>query len=472
MPTIIDSLIIKLGLDSKEFGAGKKNVDKGLKETGNEAEQTGKKLNKAGEDGAKGFNSLSKEAVKFLAVIGGTIAIKRFIEQTVQSEASLYRLGQNLGENVSTISAWSQAAEQAGGSAEGLQGTMDMLSKAGTQFQLTGESSLIPFFSALKVAFLDAKGNMRSANDLFLDLSDRVSKMDRTKANNILRMMGIDQGTANLILKPRKELELIIERQKQSTAVTKKQAEEGARLNATLIKGKQSFEAFGREILSEATPAIEKILDVLSSLGEWMKENQPFIKTFLTVLAVGLTAVGAASVPVDIMAVAIAALAGAIALLYDDYQTWKRGGDSFIDWNKWKPGIEAAGQAIHWLRDLIEDLMLRALAAGDAIWQLFHGDFTAAKIAFDEMVAGTGTKYGHSGDVAPVPGASNAMRGAGASAAQSNTTNSSSQNTTSVQNHVGEININTSATDAEGIFRDANKATDYLFGSQANYGLA
>jgi hypothetical protein len=32
----------------------------------------------------------------------------------------------------------------------------------------------------------------------------------------------------------------------------------------------------------------------------------------------------------------------AIGLLYDDYQTWKEGGKSLIDWSKWQPEIEQA----------------------------------------------------------------------------------------------------------------------------------
>ena len=55
MATIIDSLLVKLGLDSSEFAAGKNKVDKGLKETGNEAEKAGAKLKKTGKDGAEGF---------------------------------------------------------------------------------------------------------------------------------------------------------------------------------------------------------------------------------------------------------------------------------------------------------------------------------------------------------------------------------------------------------------------------------
>jgi len=267
MATIIDSLLVKLGLDSSEFEAKKSKVDKGLKDTGAEAEKTGSKLKKSGKDGADGFENVAKSAAKFLAIIGGTMAVKRFIENQIEANAALDRFAQNLDQSANSISAWSNAAELAGGSAEGLQGTMDMLSKSQTELQLTGQSSLIPYFSALGMSLADTQGKARPVNDLLLDLSDRFSKMDRTTANNMGRMMGIDQGTMQLLLKGRSEVELMIARQKEYGAVTKQQAEEASRLRNAMVSSRQSFEAFGRELLSAATPALEKMFAISRTLA-------------------------------------------------------------------------------------------------------------------------------------------------------------------------------------------------------------
>ncbi|MFX4955845.1 hypothetical protein ABTC33_18265, partial [Acinetobacter baumannii] len=52
----------------------------------------------------------------------------------------------------------------------------------------------------------------------------------------------------------------------------------------------------------------------------------------------------------------VLALAAAIAALWDDYQTWKNGGESLIDWSKWENGIEAAISRIKQLAELIKSL--------------------------------------------------------------------------------------------------------------------
>lgn len=411
MATIIDSLLVKLGLDSSEFEAKKGKVDKGIKDTGAEADKTGAKLKKTGKDGAEGFENVAKSATKFLAIIGGTMAVKRFIEQTVESSAALDRLSQNLSANVATVSAWSNAAELAGGSAAGLQGTMDMLSKSQTELQLTGQSGLIPYFSALGLSLADTQGKAKPVNDLLLELSDRFSKMDRTTANNMGRMMGLDQGTMQLLLKGRSEVELMIKRQKEFGAVTKKQAEESSRLKLAMTDSRQSFEAFGREILSAATPAIEKLFALMADFGAWMRENKEVVNAFLTIIAVGLGAIAAATIPINLTVAAVTGLAAAIALLYQDYQTWKRGGDSFIDWSKWEPGFKAAGTGIKWLRDMLGDLIYRAIAAADVLSAVFARDWERAKFAAGEFLNGNGKKYGTDDATAPAPTATTPVAG-------------------------------------------------------------
>lgn len=394
MATIIDSLLVTLGLDSSSFNAGKAKVDKGLKDTGSEADKTGDKLKNAGKKGAEGYENVAKSAAKFLALIGGTMAVKRFIEQTVESSAALDRLAQNLKENVDTVSAWSNAAEVAGGSASGLQGSLDMLSKAQTELQLTGQSSLIPYFSALGISMADASGKAKPVSDILLDLSDRFSRMDRTTANNMGRMMGLDQGTMNLLLKGRGEVELMIRRQKEYGAVTKQQAEESSRLREMMVQSRQSFEAFGRELLSAAMPALEGLFKLFEGLGDWMRENKEFVQTFLTIMAAGLIGIGVAITPINLTIAAVTALGAAIALLWQDYQTWKRGGDSFIDWSKWEPGFKAAGAGIRWLKDLLEDLVYRAIAGADVLAAVWNRDWDRAKFAAGEFMNGNGKKYG------------------------------------------------------------------------------
>lgn len=411
MATIIDSLLVTLGIESSSYDSKRAKVDAGLKTTRKEAETTGKQLKKTGKDGAEGYEALTKTAAKFLAVIGGATAIKNFIENTISSSAALQLLSQNLNTSANDISAWSNAAELAGGSAEGLQGTMDMLSKSQTELQLTGNTGLIPYFTALGVGLADVNGKARPVNDILLDLADRFGSMDRTTANNMGRMLGIDQGTMQLLLKGRKEVEIMIARQKEYGAVTKKQAEESARLKLMMRESTQTFIAFGRELLAKATPALEAFFNLMSDFGTWCRDHQEFLQTFLTIITAGLIAMGLAAVPINLVAVAVLGLAAGIAALYEDYQVWKRGGDSLIDWSKWKVGIDAAIKGVRYLKDVIADQFYRIFALADAGSKVFSGDWEGAKFALGEAITGNGVEYGSGGGESSASSAPSATGG-------------------------------------------------------------
>lgn len=49
----------------------------------------------------------------------------------------------------------------------------------------------------------------------------------------------------------------------------------------------------------------------------------------------------------------VIALATAIALLFEDYQTWREGGQSLIDWAKWKPEIDSAVKGVNSLKNSV-----------------------------------------------------------------------------------------------------------------------
>jgi hypothetical protein len=375
MPTLIDSLVVKLGIDSKDMDSKAPQATKKLKDVEDQSEKT-----------KSSIGELGRTVGTFLAIIGGSTAIKVFISDFIEANAQLKRLSDNLELGVSTISAWSQATEQLGGSAEGLQGTLDMLSKSQTQLRLTGESSLIPYLSALGVSLATVNGQAKPVTDILLDLSDRFSRMDRTTANNMGRMMGIDQGTMNILLLGRKELETTIRRQRENTAVTRAQADEAQKLQTQIVKLKQNFAAFGRNLLESALPILEKLLGWLTKLGDWVRENSEFVGDFLKVMAVGLGAIALVAVPIDLVVVAVLGLATAIALLWQDYQVWKRGGDSLIDWGKWEPGITAATRGIELLGHAAKATLgfLGGIAAIGG--NLINGNKAAAGAALGRMM--------------------------------------------------------------------------------------
>jgi len=353
MSTVIDELIVVLGLDAKGLEAKAPASTKKLKDLQDQSKKTEgevKNLGKTADESGGKFESVTKAVAGFLALVGGTMAIRSFINDQIEMNAELERMAKNLGIDVTALSAWGNAVEEVGGTAQGLQGTVSMLSKAQTELRLTGQSSLIPYFSMMGVSMATVGGKARDVTDILADMASFAEGKDRATMHNMFSSMGIDEGTINLLLQGRKELELTLIRQKEHNAVTKAQAEQAVKLQKAIVDTKQTFAALGRTLLQQATPALEWLVGIMQRVGEWSQKNSQFLGDFAKVLGTVAVAVGIVSLaasPLAIVTLGVLALAAGIALLWQDYQTWKRGGDSLINWG---PGINAAVEGIARLR--------------------------------------------------------------------------------------------------------------------------
>lgn len=68
----------------------------------------------------------------------------------------------------------------------------------------------MPYFNSLGVSLLDSSGKARALGEIMLDLADRMSSMDRQQAYNLARQMGMDDSTANTLMRGRQEMERML----------------------------------------------------------------------------------------------------------------------------------------------------------------------------------------------------------------------------------------------------------------------
>lgn len=392
MATVIDTLAIEIGVDAANLIAQLRSLENRIEDVQGTSETAGRKINAAFARVADGLRNARAVAAEFIATVGSAYGINKLIGMTVEAGNNAQLLSKKLGISATSLTAWGRAAELAGGTADGMIRSLESLARAHTELATTGNTAMLPYLSMLGVSIGDAQGRMRDFDDILLDLADRFSQMDSRHAFNLGAAMGLDESTIHLLIRGRVEVEQMIKRQKEFGAVTKEEAERGRHVNEVLTKGKQTMEAMGRSIGSALMPFVEVLVRGLDDLNRWVVKNESAIRIFV----VALSALAAAIAPVNLGVVAITALAGAIALLWDDYQAWKMGADSFIDWGKWKPGLDAAKYAMTWLRDLLKDMIYRAIAFGDMIGAIWDMDWDRLDRATTQWINGTGEKYGAS----------------------------------------------------------------------------
>jgi hypothetical protein len=341
---------------------------------------------------------LGSSFTKLLVILGtASAATALFIQDMVSSAAAVARLSKNLGVGADEITEWSNAVEQLGGTAGGLQGTLSMLSKEQTKISLTGQSSLVPYMNFLGVSMADASGKARDVTDILKDLASAAEGHDRKNMHNIFAEVGIDEGTINLLLAGRKELDITLAHQKEYAEQMRKFAPEATKIQHSLVDLKQQFTLLGLSLLQQAAPALEKLLGWFERIGGWVQGHQQFIVDFLKVMAVGLAALGLAALPLDPLVLAIGALGVAIALLWDDYQTFQHGGQSLIPWDKWKPGIDAAIAGVKVLEKIVVTAMEAIAGAVVVASHALHGDWGGAQKALVGVTEKMNKKFGIGG---------------------------------------------------------------------------
>lgn len=259
MPTVIDELIIQLGLDPSKFNKGQKEALNSFKKTGEEAKKLGGSIEDAGKGSAETLGLLRNKLAAVGAVLA-TLGIGKLAAEITRQDAATARLTYTLGTNVTTLDKWRNAAYLVGGSADGMTNSIQGLVNEFQNFSITGESSLIPWFRALNVEISDQKtGKMRDFDAIMHDLANAFQKLDPVKAAAFGKALGLDQGTINLLIKGGDELDKVLRTAEKYGNLTAQQAENATKLAGAMAQVNLAYTEWARTIMNSVTPALIKM---------------------------------------------------------------------------------------------------------------------------------------------------------------------------------------------------------------------
>lgn len=361
MATVIDTLFMELGIDSSKFSREAKQAVSKLDDMTEAFEKAEAKTGKSGKGLDKhaekvkqnvkqaknlteAMGKVAKGAAALFALVTGSNALDKLIREAAEANVQLDNLSRNIGMSRNQLQAWGGMAEMAGGSAEGMKGSLAGLSMGITRLTTMGDTSMVPFFNAFGVALLNADGKARDLDSIMLDLSDRFSKMDRVQAYNLAKSMGLDDGTINTLMLGRAEMEKMLEMQRNLYRSGEKEIAVSRELTRSRAYLNQQWDALKNMIADALAPHLLRLVKLVSSFVDYLMRNQNTMKhvfeglafvlgvVLIPVLWSAVTALYAFIAPFALAAAAVAALGAAFVLLYDDYKTWAEGGKSLFDW--------------------------------------------------------------------------------------------------------------------------------------------
>ena len=392
--SVIDELLISIGLDAKEFAKGVDAVRGKVENFATKAKEqfeavgteskdsgavsalsfsrAGERVQKLGEaskeaaaaisDSFKGAapaielvrSKLGLLAATFGLVAGGAQTFSNYVDKS----ESLARLSTQLGVSVRELDAFGKAAEAAGGSAESIFASMK------AYYQQTG----------------------RPAEEVF-QLASKVEGMSRGAAQRFLQAQGVALDAIPIFLQGQKALDALMAKYRK-TAFTAQDSRNARAFKVAWMDFKIAAQDVGNVFVRLVLPGVTKVLDGLSGLVGIIRENA---RAF-ALLAVGfglvfglknlnaiknaILAVRAFGVAVKMAALPVTAIAAGVAALVlaiDDLMGFAQGADSLFERMLKKMGAGAAdieelreslktlGEGFSWLWDKVKPLLGGAL---------------------------------------------------------------------------------------------------------------
>lgn len=482
---------------------------KGMAKAADKADDLGDKANKAGKSmqqaagrGRQGFDDLLGTLAKVGATLGGLAAIKATVTNYVQAVAEIEKTSDMLGMSMEAWQGWAYAAHKAGLEAEDVRDRLMDLGDWMLDLNVNDAGPLKDFAEQTKTSFKDARGATLSMEEGLMTLADAVEKMDRQQATSWLQQIGFDEKTTPLILKGRKAIEDFVKAGKEQAAYTKRDAENARKMREAWQAVTNIYGVVSAAILRGLGPAFEVLAEKLTAAARWARENEDSLVVLITALAAVIARMltpalwGMAKAAVSAMAPFAPFIGVALALAgaFDELWAFASGGNSALESLMRYLGmstetIESLRAVVRGAIEMFGDLWDLVLGTGKGrgeAWERIKDKISAVASAISDFVGSIGDwiskllpqwikdLLARGGD-APSSGRGDAAprtdndgleaiatggvgplvnyRAGDAARPAGNVSNSRTVTTS-----IGQINVQTQATDADGIARDIGGA--------------
>lgn len=254
MATIIDALLVTLGIDASKFKQGHKEAQEALKKTGEAAKKQNTELQEGLTKGLELFRSLRNEALAFIGVGLSGGALRQFVERITASDAATGRLAGNLGIATQRLSIWQEAAKRYGSNADDIAGAFRNINRISQEIKLFGSSAALPFLARAGVDIAKFAAASTTAEERMRMLVEAVTKLSPQDAQTFLQSAGFSEATITAMREMSGELDAILAKQEKLNSANerdKKLAIERQRAWADLA---DTFEGFGRKALNFLSP--------------------------------------------------------------------------------------------------------------------------------------------------------------------------------------------------------------------------
>lgn len=282
MATVIDALLVTLGLDTSGFKKGQAEADEALKRTKETTVKNAKDIEAKAKVAADSFKGMRREILGLVTAFASVGAIKSFVQGVVTGDAALGRLAETVGMSTEKLSAWRDLAEKFGGSA----GDIDAALRHIFTFKENFNRGVVDN------GVLNSLGQLLSPDDLakFVHQSTTVAQAmeilqravanssDKANAMNLMQAAGFTEGTVVVMREIGSNFDSMVASQIKLNEITKENTEQAKKLAAAWQDVIKAIESVGRTILNSPLLGItEALTKAAATLKKWKEDPSTIV---------------------------------------------------------------------------------------------------------------------------------------------------------------------------------------------------
>lgn len=264
---VIDAFVMTLGLDPSGFKKGKAEADAAIRETKGIATASGAEI-------AGAVKGMALEFAGLFLAIRSISDVVHFFTDLNHEIADLGYTSRQLGETASNLRLYQQVSEGFGGTAAGVNATVESLESALFNMRQMGQ------FSDTLIAWQRFGGGLPPVNaqggiDMLASIKQVRAAMHGlgdVEANQRMIAMGLDPGTRNAVLSSTADFNKWVDAQRKSAAEFAQNTAGAQRLSRSWQQLKNDTQGLAATLLSDATPALK---DLFQRLDGWFKSDGP-----------------------------------------------------------------------------------------------------------------------------------------------------------------------------------------------------
>ena len=287
MPTVIDELIVRLGLDATQYKQGMKETTDSWDKSRVNIEKNTKDLVAGNKSLLEGFQKLKTEVLGFLAVLAGGSAITDFAHKLNDAQVALNLWSTAAGESPQILEAWGNAVYLLGGKAETAQASFKKFSQVMYEWSKHGAEPPKAMLEAMGKTshILDPnKDTLSNLKELSASIKELYDTNRKNEAFNLGTSAGFDVGSVRLMEKYGANVTQILGSMEKLYGTTQEQLEQAEKLDESWGELLLTANSIGATIKGWVSEDIKQFFEDLkksaASFGEDLKPISEVLESF------------------------------------------------------------------------------------------------------------------------------------------------------------------------------------------------